>query len=69
MTLNRFEDLLHSADFFRCHEGYLINMNHVRRFGKQEVVLNSGALIPVSRLKKKDFLAAFARHVGARQDV
>ena len=69
MTLNRFEELLNCADFFRCHEGYLINMNHVRRFGRQEVILSGTIAIPVSRTKKNDFLAAFARHGGARQNV
>lgn len=69
MTLNRFEELLNNPDFFRCHEGYLIHMKHVHRFGKQEVIMNSEAVIPVSRMKKNDFLATFARYVGARQDV
>ena len=69
MTLNRFEELLNNPDFFRCHEGYLIHMKYVRRFGRQEVIMNSEAVIPVSRMKKNDFLAAFARYVGARQDV
>ena len=63
MTLNRFEELLNNPDFFRCHEGYLIHMKYVRRFGRQEVIMNSEAVIPVSRMKKNDFLAAFARYV------
>ncbi len=59
-----FEEVLQSPWFIRIHQSYVVNMKHMSRYlnkDHQAVELNNGALIPVSRSRKKNFLASFIR--------
>lgn len=38
-----------SADFVSTHRSYLVNLKYVNRVGKREVVMEGGAVVPVSR--------------------
>ena len=38
-----------SGDFLFCHRSYLVNLRRVSRVGRQDIVMDSGALVPVSR--------------------
>ncbi len=57
-----FEEILAESGFFRPHQSFLVNLNHVKMFDKTDggfVILNSGMEIPVSSRRKKgliDFL-------------
>jgi two-component system LytT family response regulator len=47
------------SSFFRTHNSYLVNINYVKEFVKNEglyLVLKNGQTIPVSRAKKTDLL-------------
>lgn len=49
-----------STNFIRIHNSYLINLNYVRRYVRDEtayVIMEDGKRIPVSRQKKDEFLA------------
>lgn len=55
-----FENNLDPKKFFRVHKSYIINLEHLKGFSRSEgnmAVLDSGALIPVSRRRLPDFLA------------
>lgn len=56
--LKEVNELLPSSCFFRIHNSYIVNLNHVKEFIKTDgyVVLDSNHKIPVSRQKKSDFL-------------
>lgn len=69
MSLNHFEKLLSHPHFYRCHEGYLVNMEKIFRLGKNEIELVNHQHIPLSRLKKQDFLQAFTQCLKERSDV
>ncbi len=43
------EEELRSKDFMRIQKGYLVNMKHVIKIEKQEVVMSGGTRLPVSR--------------------
>ena len=61
-TLKIMEDLLPKDEFYRVHNSYLINMNHVDRFAREDggyLVMSNQARILISRNKKDDFLARF----------
>jgi two-component system LytT family response regulator len=61
-TLKIMEDLLPKEEFYRVHNSYLINMNHVDRFAREDggyLVMSNQARILISRNKKDDFLARF----------
>ena len=54
-----FETNLDPKTFFRVHKSFIINLAHLKGFNRTEgnmAVLDSGALIPVSRRRLPDFL-------------
>lgn len=55
-----FENNLDPKVFFRVHKSYIINLAHLSSFNRTEgnmAVLDTGAMIPVSRRRLPDFLA------------
>ncbi|MDV3755569.1 DNA-binding response regulator [Elizabethkingia anophelis] len=56
-VLKEYEALLSAANFIRCHQSYLVNMNYVTRYFKEGYLqLRTGVKIPVSTRKKDDVL-------------
>lgn len=58
-TLKKVESLLSEYNFFRVHNSYLINLNHMRKYRKGdggEVVMSDGYEVDVSRNRKEAFL-------------
>ena len=61
-TLKEYEDLLTEQGFLRVHQSYLININRMSQFVKQDggyVQMQDGTLIGVSRRKKEELLRYF----------
>lgn len=61
--LKRFEEMLLSHGFSKCHNAYLINLSCVEAVQKEEVILTSGVILPISRAKKKEFMAALTEDI------
>ena len=61
MSAAEFETIA-GETFFRCHRSYVVNLRYVRRLGKTELTLDSGAVIPVSRRLYHALNLAFARY-------
>ncbi len=62
-TLKEYEELLTEQGFFRVHQSYLINMDAVSQYLKQDggyVQMQDGTLIGVSRRKKEELLRYFS---------
>lgn len=57
-NLKHLQSLLPSSGFFRIHHSYLINMEHFKLLDKaqSQVQMKSGQSLPLSRLRKKEFL-------------
>ncbi len=49
------EDRLRDKGFFRCHKSYLINLNQVASYNRQEVLLDSGERIPIAKRRYDGF--------------
>ena len=49
------------SSFVKCHRSYLVNLNHVTRIEKTDVVLDNGERIPLSRRLYKQVNEAFIR--------
>lgn len=62
-TLYKYEQLLRQAHFARPSTSFLVNLKYVRGIKKDEVLLTAGA-VPLSRAKRKEFLAALAQYKG-----
>lgn len=71
-TLKQFELFLSAHNFCRIHRGYLINLDHVSEYSRfnnlteqdgdgGSITLNDKTQLPVSREKKKAFLARLSR--------
>ncbi|WP_297334928.1 LytTR family DNA-binding domain-containing protein [Algoriphagus sp.] len=57
-NLKHLEGILPDRQFFRIHHSYLVNMDRITVLDKSHshVILDSGVRLPLSRLRKKEFL-------------
>lgn len=55
--LKKFDEMLEGHGFVKCHNAYLVNLSHVEGVRKEEVLLTSGQTLPISRARKKEFMA------------
>lgn len=55
---------LESLPFSECNSGCVINLNYVRRVGKDSVVLTSDQELPLSRRLKKQFAQDYINFMG-----
>lgn len=49
--------------FFRCHNAFLVNLDHIEALSAGDATLH-GEQVPISKYRKKEFLAALANHRG-----
>ena len=63
-TLKSVEQRLPSRSFFRCNNQCIINLRYVSKLEGSTVVVE-GREFPISRMRKKAFLAQLHRYSGA----
>ena len=51
------EDRLQGKGFFRCHKSFLVNLNYVDSYNRQELLLDNGERIPIAKRRYDDFCA------------
>ena len=58
-----------NAVFFKCHRSYQVNLRNIDHFDRTDIVMRSGACIPLSRSCKQGFQDAYfaARFEGGRR--
>ena len=49
-------------DFVRCHRSYLVNLAHISRLSKTEVILDGGKRLPLSRGAARQVHRAFVQY-------
>jgi two-component system LytT family response regulator len=56
-NLAHFHKMLKHSHFYRVHHSYIVNLRKISKFNtkKNEILLHSGAVVPVSVRKKKEF--------------
>lgn len=61
--------LAQNATFFKCHRSYQVNLRNIDHFGRTDIVMRSGACIPLSRSCKQGFQDAYfaVRFEGGRR--
>lgn len=62
-TLKHWEEILLPFHFARCNSGYLVNLDKVTVYKKDEVVVGGDTLI-VSRPRRKEFFGVFSDYIG-----
>ena len=58
-TLGWVEDQLTDKNFFRVHHSYLVNLNHIKEYIRQDggyLIMSDKKLVSISRRRKDDFL-------------
>ena len=50
-SLDELEEELRDKRFLRCHQSYLVNLEHVKALEKRSFLMDSGDLAPISRQK------------------
>ena len=68
MSLGELEEKLQGEDFFRCHRSYLVHLSHIRKIEKNQVILDWGAEVPVSRDRRKGLYQAFMEYHKGRTE-
>lgn len=68
-NMSTLEKQLPEGRFSRINSGTLVNLNYVMGIEKEMVVLHSHEVLPISRRRKKDFLAELARFHGEKHYV
>lgn len=48
-SFRELSERLSPGDFVQCHRSYIAGLRHIRKLSKEEIVMDSGAVIPVSR--------------------
>lgn len=63
-TLLKLEEILDDRRFFRCHSGFLINMQHIHKIQAASVLLHPGGMeVSLSRHKKKELEARLIQYL------
>ena len=63
MKLSKFQEQL-PENFLRCHQSYVVNLDHIRDLSIEGALLYSGELVPVSRSKYSEVKKIFLRYLG-----
>lgn len=61
-TLKDFEEILEEYNFFRTHQSYLINLDHMIEYMRQDggyIIMDNDMKIPVSRSRKEELMKLF----------
>lgn len=62
-TLGAIEERLSSEKFYRCYKSFLINLAHVDSFDRNEVTMDTGEKLQISRLKYKKFNGIYSDYL------
>lgn len=64
-TLNTIEKELSDRRFLRCHQSFLVNMDHIRQVGKQ-LLLSNGIYVPIRQRGVKPVRQAYVDYLASR---
>lgn len=63
-VLKDIDEALAGSDFYRIHNSYLVNVNHIQKFVRGDggyVIMADGANIGISRSRRQDFMELFSK--------
>lgn len=64
LKISALEQQLPKESFFRCHQGYLINLAFVRQLHTNEALMTNGSRVPISRYKLADLRTHFTEYLN-----
>ena len=63
-SLRHMEEILPGGKFARCHNSYIVNLEHVREIEKTRLHLDNGSWLPVGRKYYKEFQHALVGYLN-----
>lgn len=66
MSMDEIEQKLGGKPFLRCHQSYLINMNHISKLNGQEVHMKNGDSVPIRQRGRDEIRASIAEFLSSR---
>ena len=66
-NLSALEEEIGQYGFGRCHVGYLVSFDRIKAIQGENVLLQNGEQVPVSRNRKKQFLQAMTEYAGRKE--
>ena len=63
-TLKDIDETLSGKDFFRVHNSYLVNINHIKKFVRGDggyILMNDDTHITIARSKREEFFDMFSK--------
>lgn len=63
-SMNDLENNLAPMGFFRCHNSYLVNSEHIARIEPGQIVLRNETVIPISQRRRKKFMSQILNFWG-----
>ena len=63
-TLKEIDDALEGQEFYRIHNSFLVNLNHIQKYVRGDggyVVMNDGKAVSISRSKRQEFMEMFSK--------
>ena len=64
ISISELERLLPAERFCRCHNSFLVNMEHIAEITRTELTMRGGARVPVSRKYYTQAQSAFIRYMN-----
>ena len=62
-TMSKLEGELVSS-FYRCHRGYLVNMEHIREYSSDMIDMDNGERVYLAKDKYPEFVKEYMRYLG-----
>jgi two-component system LytT family response regulator len=63
-TLKEIDEALGGPEFYRIHNSFLINLNHIQKYVRGDggyVMMNDGKAVSISRSKRQEFMDMFSK--------
>lgn len=57
--LSELEEMLAHPDFVRCHNSYIVNLQHVAMMERKSISLKDGTMVPISRARNEEVQSRF----------
>ena len=63
---SRIKDVEEKLDdrFIKCHQSFIVNMEHITRFSGNNAVMNTGVNVPISQSRYSDVKKTFTKFLG-----
>lgn len=63
-SMKQLEKIVEGLAFSRCSAAFLVNLQCIKKIQRDEVIMDNGDVLVITRTRKKEFLEAFSNYLG-----